>query len=100
MRRWEFLYVRGDAVACLHINLWRTLRDGFDCASNRLPGRVATLHVLRVEACLPQHDRSLAAYMETVNAEHHYRVGLRQLTGPLLHEVWVAPSRTVHDVLL
>src|SRR5437879_1527324 len=34
-------------------------RVGFDCASKRLPDRVASLHVLRVEAGLPQHDRGL-----------------------------------------
>src|SRR5258706_5493480 len=89
-----------DAAAWLRFNLWRFLCDGFDCASNRLPGRVATLHVLRVEAGLPQDDRGLAADMEAVYAEHHHRVGLRQLAGPLLHEVRVAPGRTVHDVLL
>src|SRR5262245_32406929 len=38
--------------------------------------------------------------METVYAEHHHRVGLRQLAGPFLHEVRVAPGRTLHDVLL
>src|SRR5215510_11863067 len=88
------------AAACLHFILLRFLYDGFDCASNRLPGRVPTPHVLRVVAGLPQHDRGLAADMEAVYAEHHHRVGLRQLAGPFLHEVRVAPGRTVHDVLL
>src|SRR5919109_5390831 len=87
-------------AACLHFILLRFLRDGFDCASNRLPGRVATLHVLRVVAGLPQHDRGLTADMEAVYAEHHHRFGLRKLAGPFLHAVRVAPSRTVHDFLL
>src|SRR5262249_35062732 len=76
------------------------LRDEFGRAPDRLPGRMATLHVFRVEAGLPQRDGGLAADMEAVNAEHHHRLGLRKLASPFLHEVRVAPGRAVHDLLL
>src|SRR5256885_14337220 len=81
-----------SGAACLQFNRLRFLHEGFGCASNGLPGRVATLHVLRVEARLAQYYRGLAADMEAVHAEHHYRVGLRELAGPFLHEVRGAPS--------
>src|SRR6476620_10212290 len=99
MLMWMSLSV-AEATACLRFDRWRFLRHRFDRASNRLPGRVTALHVLRVEAGFPQLDRGLAADVEAVYAEHHHRVGLRQLAGPFLHEVRVTPDRTVHDVRL
>src|SRR5262249_15456972 len=48
-------------------------------AADRFPRRVSARHVLRVEAEIAQHDRGLAADVEAVHAEHHHRVGLRQL---------------------
>jgi len=48
-------------------------------AADRFPRRVSARHVLRVEAEIAQRDRGLAADVEAVHAEHHHRVGLRQL---------------------
>src|SRR4029453_19516984 len=68
-------------------------------ASDRLPGRVATLHVLGIKSILPQRGRSTASDVKSVNAEHYHRIRFRQFTRPLLHALRVAPDRAFYDVL-
>src|SRR5215831_3494060 len=68
-------------------------------ASDRLPGRVAALHVLGIESSLPQRGRSAASDVKSVNAEHYHRIRFRQFTRPLLHALRVAPDRAFDDVL-
>src|SRR5688572_1950709 len=70
-----------------------------DAPADRLPARVAALHVLRVETRVAQRDRRLAADVKAVDAEHHHRVGFRQLAGPFLHALGVAPGGAFDDVL-
>src|SRR5262245_40059528 len=82
---------RFDYIAELSVDL--------RCASDRLPGRVAALHVLGIESSLPQRRRSATAYVKSVNAEHYHRIRFRQFTRPLLDALRVAPDRAFDDVL-
>src|SRR5262249_50852027 len=68
-------------------------------ASDRLPGRVAALHILGIESSLPQRGRCDASDVKSVNAEHYHRIRFRQFTRPLLHTLRVAPDRACDDVL-
>src|SRR5215471_19157608 len=70
-----------------------------DRRADRAPCRVATLHVLRIKADLAQRDRGLAPDVKAIGAVDHDRVRLRQLTGPFLHALGIAPRRAVDDVL-
>src|SRR4029450_5090722 len=76
------------------------LRVQFYRPSDRLPGRVAPLHVLRVEAGFAERDGGLASDVESVGAKHYDRVGFRQLPDPFVDPLRVTPYRAVHDVLL
>jgi hypothetical protein len=68
-------------------------------ASDRLPGRVAALHVLGIESSLPQRGRSAASDVKSIKAEHYHRIRFRQLTRPLLHALRVAPDGAFDDFL-
>src|SRR5688572_32991407 len=67
--------------------------------ADRLPCRMTALHVLRVQARFPQHPGRLASDVETVHTEDDDRVALRQLAGPFLDTLGVAPRCAVDDVL-
>src|SRR3954470_9170529 len=71
----------------------------FDRVADRLPARMPAVHVPRIEACVAQLDRGLAAHMETVRALHDHRFCLRELADPLLELLGIAPRNALGDLL-
>src|SRR5262245_4636774 len=90
-----FRFMRPSSIAAR-----ARLRVQFYRPSDRLPGRVAALHVLRVEAGVAKRDGGFASDVEPVGAKHYDRVGFRQLPNPFVDPLRVTPYRAVHDVLL
>src|SRR5262249_25700379 len=68
--------------------------------ADRLPPRVAAVHVLRIESRLAQLHRGLAADVEAIRAVDDHRLGLRQLADPLLQLLRITPLDAIGRLLL
>src|SRR5262249_5968861 len=87
--------LRGDAA---HLRCQLSLHQPH-WPFQRFPRVVATRHVTCVKTSLSQRCCTLAPNMKAIDAEGHDGHLFRQRAHPLFYALWVAPYRTLGDVL-